>query len=294
MLNSRTKILLYAGIAIVTVAVLATVIGNVSFNPGDPAFFRQFLNFGFRTGSTEIGQTSLPLGSILTIIIIATAVLLVVVLIFFPRLRREFIKRLAIALVTALLILFVASRILMNTEVPEADEELRNRLLGDFTEDASGIPAGQTEDYEPEPSQALVIVTSVVLVVGALVGLFFLVRKLREGKRDAPPLAELSQKAQDAVDRVEAGHNFRNTVIRCYVEMSEIAAKHRGVKRREDMTPREFESVLIEAGFPDQAIDDFTVLFERVRYGAEDLPPADEQQALECLRVVSQSCGGIQ
>ena len=293
LITGKTKTLIYAAVAVLGIAILATVIGSIQFRPGDPSFFYQFLDFRFRGGSAEGLHSDIPLGRILAVIIIALAVLVAVVLIFFPKLRKRFLKRLAIALITGFLILFIASRLLMNAKEPEGGEELRSQLMKEFSEETTESAEFTVEDYEPEPSQPLIILTSVVLVLGGAVGVFFLWRRLQKN-RQTPPARELSKKAQEALERVDAGNDFKNTVIRCYVEMSEIIGKYRGIRRKGDMTPREFESVLLEAGFPVNAIDRLTVLFERVRYGAEQLDRDEEKKAVDCLTTVAQSCGGNQ
>jgi len=82
----------------------------------------------------------------------------------------------------------------------------------------------------------------------------------------------------------------RDTVLRCYFQMSRVVSRERSLTRGKAMTPREFEECLAEAGLPGPPVRRLTRLFERVRYGAHQVAQAEEMEALDCLAEVIDAC----
>jgi hypothetical protein len=108
-----------------------------------------------------------------------------------------------------------------------------------------------------------------------------------------PPdsLEQLAQEAQGALDALRAGADPKDTVLRCYLEMSRVLRKQRGIVRKQAMTAREFERSLGQAGLPDQQVQRLTRLFEGVRYGARMPEEREKSQAIECLTAIVEACG---
>ena len=141
-------------------------------------------------------------------------------------------------------------------------------------------------DAPPPILDWLVTAAAIVLalVAAALLGLIIWGLTLRRKPNNLPEL--ISQHAQDALDELEAGGDFRDVVIRCYAQMSRVLLQERGLERQTGMTPHEFEQTLKTMGFPDEPVQNLTHLFEETRYGSE--PPDQEGvgMAIESLKAI--------
>ncbi len=123
-----------------------------------------------------------------------------------------------------------------------------------------------------------------------LVGAAWLLGRHLRPPAPAGPLERLAQEAQTALEALQDGGDWQDTVIRCYVEMSRVLDQERGIKRPRAMTPREFEQRLEAAGLPEAPVRRLTRLFERVRYGARRPAPQEEDEAVACLKAIVQAC----
>jgi hypothetical protein len=106
----------------------------------------------------------------------------------------------------------------------------------------------------------------------------------------ASSLEQLAGEAQEALAALRAGADPRDTILRCYLEMSRVLRQQRGIVRNQAMTPREFESSLTDAGLPSEQVRQLTRLFELVRYGARLPAGTQEQEAVACLTAIVESC----
>jgi len=150
------------------------------------------------------------------------------------------------------------------------------------------LPLGEALSTEFEftyrPSQWLVIVMTIGLAISIaslVVGIALYIR--RRIPRKSSPLEQLAQEAQEAIDALQAGADLKNTVIRCYHEMSLILLEQRGLKRAAAMTPREFERDLEDSGLPGEQVRRLTRLFEMVRYGTKIPDEQEESLAIKSL-----------
>ena len=107
----------------------------------------------------------------------------------------------------------------------------------------------------------------------------------------ASPLERLAVEAQQALADLQSGGDLKNTVLRCYREMSRILSEERGITRPRDMTPREFEQRLAAVGLRDEHLRRLTRLFERVRYGARQAGEHEEREAVACLGAIARTYG---
>jgi hypothetical protein len=123
----------------------------------------------------------------------------------------------------------------------------------------------------------------VALLIGAI---WFFWRRLRA---QASPLELLAEEAQSALADLQSGGDLKDTVLRCYREMSQILSQQRGVTRPRDMTPREFEQQLAAVGLRDEHIRRLTRLFERVRYGGRQAGEREEREAVACLSAIARA-----
>jgi hypothetical protein len=107
-----------------------------------------------------------------------------------------------------------------------------------------------------------------------------------------PPdsLEQLAREAQGALDALKGGADLKDTVIRCYFEMSRVLNEERGIRRERAMTPREFEVRLSELGLPEQHVVQLTRLFEGVRYGSRVTGEREADQAVASLTAIVDAC----
>jgi hypothetical protein len=147
--------------------------------------------------------------------------------------------------------------------------------------------------FEPGTSTPpwLVFATTLCLAVPIAVmvmGVIWLIWRRR--RRPESSLVQIARGAQGALDSLGAGGDLRNTVIRCYLEMSRALREERGIQRGRAMTPREFEKHLIAAGLPAEPVEQLTRLFEEVRYGSKTPGEQEERRAVECLTAIVEAC----
>jgi hypothetical protein len=101
---------------------------------------------------------------------------------------------------------------------------------------------------------------------------------------------ELLQDAEEAVKALQDGVDFRNVIIRCYLQMTQSIQKERGIERIYSMTVQEFEHWLVGIGFPIVPLQQLTSLFEKVRYGKQQIKELDEQIAINSLNEIIEFC----
>ena len=175
---------------------------------------------------------------------------------------------------------------------------LRTRV--DFLNRANAVQSPETltpgeaesvVEFTSAPPQWMVFTSSLflaVLIAAMLTGAVWLVWHRR--RRPENPMEQLAREAQDALEALQAGSDLKNTVMRCYREMSRVLNAQRGIKRQQAMTPREFEKYLKETGLPGQHVQQLTRLFEGVRYGAKVPDEEKEHQAIACLTAIIEAC----
>ncbi|MBU8912851.1 MAG: DUF4129 domain-containing protein, partial [Spirochaetales bacterium] len=117
---------------------------------------------------------------------------------------------------------------------------------------------------------------------------------LRPYLRPAPRArrGDVGQVAADAVDALESGQSLQHVIQRCYRDMATTLERTRSVRRRDSVTPREFEDSLIREGVDVADVRGLTRLFELSRYAAGATTKADEFAAVEHLRRIAATLGG--
>ena len=78
-------------------------------------------------------------------------------------------------------------------------------------------------------------------------------------------------------------------MMNSYRQMTQILAQEKGVHRAKEMTPREFEQHLADAGLGDEHIRRLTRLFESVRYGSNTPTREEEGEAVSCLNAIAEA-----
>jgi hypothetical protein len=222
-------------------------------------------------------------------IIIFFALLLPVIVILsiiYPEFRKRVLRRL-VSFVLFLLCLYLLLRLRPDILTPV--EEV---LPPDEAAQSEGMPQEPAVESMPEPPQWLTPVASLCLALPVTALLAGLATRLllRRKRHPARPLTQLAQEAENAIEQLQAGADLRNTVIRCYTEMTRVLAEQRGIERRRNMTTREFEAHLRAMGLPDEPVKRLTRLFEDVRYGTKVPGKLEESQAITSLTAIVEAC----
>jgi hypothetical protein len=156
-----------------------------------------------------------------------------------------------------------------------------------------------TEVYLP-PAAATVVgpplgsIPSILLWisgVGLAVGIvLFLIWIIYWGKNSKPAGDPVQFAAEEAVQAITDGQDFKSAILRCYRQMSLVLKEEQGIEFELAMTTREFENLLKKRGLPREPVHEITELFEFVRYGNESASPEEENRAVNCLNNVIQFC----
>ena len=287
---SKLQILILLGIAVAATVILAAGLSNLKLLPGQPF---SFPFFGERA-PVEPGQYgTLPGGELLLslvrglLILLALLVPVIVILaIVYPEFRKRMLRRL-LSITLLLVCLYALMR--LRPDIFGITEEIQIPDQAAPSEQASPLPV---TEMITEPPSWLTPVASLCLalpIAALLAGLAVRLLSHRT-RRPASPLEQLAQEAEEAIEQLRAGSDLRNTVIRCYAEMTRVLAEQRGIRRRESMTTREFEVHLQTLGLPDEPIKRLTRLFEDVRYGTMAPGEREEQQAIASLGAIAEAC----
>jgi len=290
MTGKRRTFLIILGIAILGMLGLSIGLTGLKLQPGDLLPLSGAMPLGNYQGpDVPGGQVLLQIIRIIYFLAFLTVPIIMIYLIISPEARKRMLKfilrSLPFVLAIYLFILFL------------------KRLQGNNTTDTPlqiGSPALQpapgpvpTLAPFPGPSETSIVIISVVLslvtvsIIGGVVWLLW-----RRSKLDKSPQQLIARQAQSALDALQAGGDLKNTIIRCYYQMSAVINQQRGIQRNQAMTPHEFEQYLASNGMPGEPVHQLTHLFEEVRYGDLLAGPAEEQVALSSLTAIIEACGG--
>jgi len=271
--------------ALAALVLLVSGLGTVELQPGRPFPLRVIFGSGSRM-AFDSGSVRSPSFAFVPIILVWVVMpLLLVYLLLSPQARREFIKRVLRWTAITILVMIAAHYwrmgILRRSETAAADDRSVR------PEELPRLP--EMPDYITTPPQWFIIVVSLVLAGILVASAWWIIRRRRP--RVGEPLVEIAQGAEEALAEIRAGGNLRDTVMRCYDEMSRVL-QARGISRQNSMTPREFEQQLTSLGVRDEHVRGLTRLFESVRYGQHKAGASEEEQAVASLQAIVQGYGG--
>jgi hypothetical protein len=161
---------------------------------------------------------------------------------------------------------------------------------------APGTPSGVTPAYADYPVSSLgrppqeligLVLLGVLVGVGALI-----IKILKESQAPVRVEDRLSQEAESAIDAIKGGENFRGVITRCYLQMARALQEEQNIERSENMTVREFEDWLALKGFPGLPVHQLSRLYEKVRYGQQEILAEDERIAIRSLNEIILFCRG--
>jgi hypothetical protein len=120
-----------------------------------------------------------------------------------------------------------------------------------------------------------------------LAGLTLLANYGLRRTKNTRPGDKIVHNAEDALDSILRGDDFRNVILRCYFEMSRVIQEENGVERDSTMTVREFEDELGTRGFDLEPIHKLGMLFEKARYSDQPITDLEEEEGLACLQKIA-------
>jgi hypothetical protein len=288
----KLRAILFVGIAIAAILMLAATFRSLELSPewhSLPSAQR-----AEKEAPTEQEPKGIEIPAYLfaamLILCLALMAAIIIVGLVSPKTRKQTFRHL-------ILILSIAAILLALNSPPESLEPVTEQPtkavpLEDVTA-PTGVESVETSNLEFAADQpawvvwGIAIALSLLVAAGLTMGGWFIWRYTHP---PATTLEQFAQEAQEAIDALRAGADPKDTVLRCYLEMSRVLRKQRGITRNQAMTPREFEASLADAGLPNEQIQQLTRLFETVRYGAKVTGRDEGRQATDCLTAIVQAC----
>ena len=290
MTGKRLIFLIILGVAILGMLGLSIGLTGLSLNPGDMLPFISAIPSGnYQFFDIPGGMAFLQVIRIIYIIAIVVLPIVIIYLIVSPKARRQFLKVLVRSLPIFLGIYFF----IMLLKRLQGNNSPGNPFGLGGSGNLPGVAGAPTSTPIPGPSETAIILISVTLslfIVSIIGWVLWLLWRRRQD--ELTPGRLIARQAQTALDTLQAGGDLKNTIIRCYYQMSAVINEQRGLLRSQAMTPHEFEQFLSANGLPGEPIHQLTHLFEEVRYGDVPAGPAEEQVALNSLTAIVEACGG--
>ena len=291
--HRKAAVVALLGAACALLVLLSASLPHLEFQPG-----RGF-SLGQTTTGAGLGIVPQGGGEILLLLfrgVMLVALVLLPISIVVNLLNREGRTRLLVNLLAILGLLLLLNRLALNPAEPLALEPEPALPAQTPLESASSGPTDRFVARVPSWLEGLAVVVLAVLASGAAAGVLWWLRKRRD-LLPPHPITRLAQSAQDAIDALRSGESVEDAVIRSYLHMSRVLQEERDIQRESAMTPREFEHLLAQLGFPPAPVQELTRLFEKARYGSQLSGEREEQRAVASLRAIVTHCreaGGAQ
>ncbi len=270
---------------VLLVSLLATAVGNLRLLPGEAFALPRPPNVQmFSSGSVESELLVLLFRILLALSVIALPIY-IIISILSKKGRRRLLMNLIVIVILFLLMNGVNN---LNPQPQEMEQQGNMRMempqLGEIA------PARPLPEFTADPSDTTVLAVTIaisLLVAGlAAAAIWYYVTH-----REKPSaMLALADEARQAINTIQAGGPLEETIVRCYREMCSVLQKERNIERGTAMTPSEFEQVLAEKGFPQQAVHQLTRLFEDIRYGSKRAGAREEQIAVDSLSAIAAFC----
>jgi len=294
--NNRKKtqaaVFMLAGVTVISLILLSGALDGLKFAPGIPLPPPEAAPIG----APLLLADELPWEQImqwiwLFLLGLAGLGLILELLTSYGR-RRIFAYAVVLGVFTGIIF---AGTSLLERWLPDAPLETVEQQLLDEPLDDVAYGAVEPEELivpvvEEIPLWAVFFVTTAVAAIGVFL-LFRFYRAWKDRSRRLSTLQDLALQAQVAAEQIERGVDLQDIVIRCYREMKLVVSRVTGVKDSAAITPREFTSLLYNAGIEDEHIVKLTVLFEEVRYGGKE-SSVRRRDALACLNALASTYSG--
>jgi len=279
----RIFVIVLASLGVLMLVLLAASLQSLELKPAQVFFsddgnqsniFSGFTDFVDNVGSLTLGEALMLFGGFLVLFVLVLAMLS-------PEARKRLIKMILRLGLTIWAIYYALNKF---------------RPQGVFGTEAEGAVMEQGPEVigTLPPYTPLVVPSWLIYVASLLTVLFFagigfwLYRILWPPKSQ---LQDLTRAARTALKDISAGRDWDDTVIQCYVRMSEALDQKRGLYRQQAMTPQEFATRLEQAGLPSDPVRRLTRLFEKARYGGRKSSREDVNEAVTCLTAILHAVG---
>lgn len=285
-LTPRTWVYILSGVGLLALVLLAISLNALQLAPGHPVSFQQ-LAPPVTTDDSNTSWTRYLTAAfrVLMIIFWILVPILIIAMLIDKENRKRFLISIAIALPFVLLLLYLST--LKPAQKAAADLNLGNFSIA--TPMPGEVATPPAAEYTPPPGWVTSLATALIAVAAAsaVIGAVFVIwRRWKSQSQLQEPLKDVQREAQAALDAIYAGNDLRDTILRCYLQMTEVLRQYRGISRGNDMTPHEFELYLEKRGLPQEPVKQLTRLFEQVRYGALQPKGQDEQIAISSLTAI--------
>ena len=274
--------------------ILGISLNQLQLNPGLPfedlwaflvdEFYGGFAG-GYPTSSADVGIGKTIVELVRTAYFIALLCFPLAILLVLS--SKESRKRLLRSIFLFLLLLIVLSRFVENNQLVEQDvEEPLAAFIPDKPADAP-YESSIKDEFTPDIPRWIIWTVSGFLVTAVLIIAIVVYRTLHPAEEYPGPLPELTSQAKSALNDIQNGADFRNTILQCYREMLRIVRDQRGIHRNSAVTATEFITSLVKLGLPEIAVVHLTKLFEEVRYGSKTHTNEEEQSAISSLQSIA-------
>jgi len=286
--SQKRFILLLSIISLILLALLASALQNVEFRDGHSLGRAESrsIQFSIERATREIAAISFW-KQVAFWLLLAVFVLLIAAL-----LSPEGRKRLLRMFITFALSFWAIYYLLKNNLL-----ELPNLMIGagagpgpDAINDSPPLPVFTPPDI-PGWMNFLI---SLGVVLALLILAWSLNRwwqRVKLSYASAETLKDLASVARSSLHDLSGGADWADAITNCYVRMSDVVGRKRGLSRQKDMTPAEFAYRLERAGLPSDPVRRLTRLFESVRYGARKPVSTEINEAVSCLNAILHYCG---
>jgi hypothetical protein len=285
--KEKRFILALAGIALILLLLLASGLRGLEFDKGRPTgFFKTMPTQPVEDAIRQFTSVSVWKQGAFWLLLIVMVILVASLL--SPELR----KRLVRAFLTFILTVYTLSYLVENNllDFPEIESaESAAAVAGEG--DVGELPP--TPEFTPPDLPDWVNFLISLGVALAVIGLAWLLVRWwqRFNRRYQPPLKDLASIARSSLNDLSAGADWADAITNCYVRMSDVVSRKRGLRRQAAMTPAEFSRRLERAGLPSDPVHRLTRLFESVRYGAHKPAQTEINEAVSCLNAILHYCG---
>lgn len=281
--------ILFAGIAVLLLVILAAGLGNIHFQPGRPISLGETAAIQVSVDKIAGDIVNIPFWKQVVFWGLIFILVIIVSLLLSPEMRKRIILFFLRFALFALALFYILRK--FRAAIPE--------LNVGATAAAEGLPqAGEelapTVFTAPHVSSTLLYLISLGVVLVLAVVAFFISRwwlqrqSLRKSSQSLDGLAEV---ARASLADISSGGNWENAIINCYARMSDVVDAQRGLIRRKDLTAGEFTARLEEAGLPGEAVRRLTRLFEAARYGTREASHEEMLEAVASLQMILRACG---
>jgi hypothetical protein len=288
--REKRFILFLSIIALVTLPLLAAGLRNLHFDEGHPLGILQSIPTQNYAPDLVNQFVSVPLWKQLAFWILVISLVVLAASLLSPELRKRFIRTILSLALTLFALSYLLDHNLIN--LPEFQSASSSAAEAGL-QNGGDLPPPPVFS-PPEIPGWMNFLISLGVVLAFLGGGWILLRwwqRLNRPYQSTDTLKDLASIARSSLRDLSSGGDWADAVTNCYVRMSEVVSRTRGLYRQEAMTPAEFAFRLEHAGLPSDPVQRLTHLFESVRYGMRK-PAKDEiNEAVLCLNAILHYCG---